>query len=48
MIDDPIIYRLLLAWYRLGVKWTERQCRRHGGDYYSNGYPWLLRKFGWN
>jgi hypothetical protein len=39
---------ILRWWYRLGLRWTERQCERHGGDYYSNGYPRLLRWFGWD
>jgi hypothetical protein len=45
-------HRLLIAafgaWYRLGMWWTERACQRHGGDHYSEGYPWLLRVFGWD
>jgi hypothetical protein len=40
--------RFLLAWFRLGMWWTERACERRGGDHYSTGYPWLLRKFGWD
>lgn len=41
-------YRLRVRWCSLGVWWTERACRKHGGDYYESGYPWLLRKFGWD
>lgn len=40
--------KLLLAWYRLGMKWTERACRLHGGDHYADGYPALLRALGWD
>lgn len=39
---------IYLQWYRFGMKYTERQCRKHDGDHYINGYPWLLRKMGWD
>lgn len=41
-------YQLRVWWYGLGLAWTERQCRRHGADHYSRGYPWLLRLLGWD
>lgn len=40
-------YRLLLWWFRLGMKWTEYRCRRKGGDYYVRGKHRIVRRLGW-
>lgn len=43
-----MINYIYYKWFRIGLIYTEYQCRKHGSDYYSNGYPWLLRKIGWD